>query len=615
MSQYRSASGKSVTIMNTRDNDGADGHHVRGRGRAAEAKPGPKPSPQAAKPQREPVVRIVPLGGVGEVGKNATVVESGHDLVLVDAGVKFPEEEQHGVDLVIPDLAYVRKRVDHLRAILLTHGHEDHIGALPYVLPQFAASAASGALIPLYGSALTLGFVRAKLQEHHAQQYAEFHVIEPRTRYRLSKRLEVEFIPVAHSIPGSYMIALHTPAGTVIVTGDYKLDPTPVFAAPTDVARLRMLGDDGVLALLSDCVRVERPGRTPSEQVVAGAIERWIAQAPARVLLTTFASNIPRLEYAICAAYRYGRRSAIVGRSMEQSFQVAQELGYLSVPSDALIEASEANRLPPEQVLLLTTGSQGEPSSALARIAAGTHPRIQLRPHDTVILSATPIPGNDDTVARTLDNLFRAGVQVIYSALDPDIHVSGHASREELREVLDLVRPRFVAPIHGEYRHQALYAAMAREAGYPAERVLLADLGEVLEFSATATTARRRGRVPAGAVLVDGLTVGTVSRDVLRDREHLASDGLVVATLVVDRETGALLAEPEIVARGVAQFEALHNGDILGEASRRLHRAARQARGQLEYGELVARTKETLSNYLWQRLRLRPLILPVITAL
>jgi ribonuclease J len=563
--------------------------------------------------RHEPTVRIVPLGGVGEVGKNATALESGRDLVLVDAGVRFPEEEQHGVDLVIPDLAYVRAHIASLRAILLTHGHEDHIGALPYVLPQLAASAATGRPIPLYGSALTLGLVEAKLREHRAQQYAEFHVIEPRTRYRLSKRLEAEFIPVAHSIPGSYMVAIYTPAGTVIITGDYKLDPTPVFAAPTDVARLRSLGDEGVLTLLSDCVRVERPGRTPSEQVVAAAIERWIAQAPARVLLTTFASNIPRLEYAIRAAHRYGRRAAIVGRSMEQSVQVAQKLGYLSVPADALIEAEEANRLPPEQVLLLTTGSQGEPSSALARIAAGTHPRIQLRPRDTVILSATPIPGNDDTVARTIDNLFRSGVQVIYSALDPDVHVSGHASRDELREVLDLVRPRFVAPIHGEYRHQSLYAAMARDAGYPAERIMLADLGDVLEFSATA--ARRRGRAPAGAILVDGLTVGTVSHDVLRDRAHLASDGLIVATLVVDRESGALLAEPELVARGVAQFEALHDGDVLGEASRRLRRAARHARGQLEYGELVERTKETLSSYLWQRLRLRPLILPVITAL
>ncbi len=346
--------------------------------------------------------------------------------------------------------------------------------------------------------------------------------------------------------------------------------------------------------------------------MVAGAIERWIAQAPARVILTTFAPNIPRLDYAIHAAHRYGRRAAIVGRSMGQSFQVASELGYISAPADVLVTADEANRLPPERVLLLTTGSQGEPSSALARIAASTHPRIRLRPHDTVIVSATPIPGNDETVSRTLDNLFRRDVKVIYSAIDPDIHVSGHASRDELRDVLDMVRPCFVAPIHGEYRHQALYAVMAAEAGYTADRVILAELGDVLEF--TPKLARRKGHAPAGAVLVDGLTIGTVSHDVLRDRGHLSSDGVVVATLVVDRETGALLADPMVIARGVAQFEEMHDGDVLAEATRRLRRAARQARGQLEYGELTERTKEELSSYMWKRLKLRPLIVPVVTA-
>jgi ribonuclease J len=464
---------------------------------------------------------------VGEVGKNATVLEYGNDLVLVDAGVKFPEEDQRGIDLVIPDVSYLRERPGRLRGILLTHGHEDHIGALPYLLPQLARP---GEKVPLYGSALTLGFVA------------------------------------------------------------------------------------GVLALLTDCVRIERPGRTPTEQRVVAAIERWIAQAPARIILTTFASNIPRLEFAIRAAHRHGRRAAVIGRSMEQNVQMALELGYLSIPGDALVSGSDVNRLPPEQVLLLTTGSQGEPSSALARIAAGSHPAIRLHVGDTVILSATPIPGNDDTVARTLDNLFRNGAHVIYNAVDPDIHVSGHASRDELREVLDIVRPRFVAPIHGEYRHQALYAVMAGEAGYGPERVLLPDLGDVLEFRAT--SARRMGHVPAGAVLVDGLTVGNVSHDVLRDRRHLAGDGVIVATLVVDRETGDLLADPELVARGVAHFEDMRDGNVLAEATSRLRRAVRQRRqGQLEYGELMERTKETLSSYVWKRLHLRPLIVPVITAL
>jgi ribonuclease J len=552
-------------------------------------------------------IRVIPLGGVGEVGKNATVIEYGNDIVLVDAGVKFPEEEQRGIDLVIPDVSYLRERPGRLRGILLTHGHEDHIGALPYLLPQLARP---GEKIPLYGSALTLGFVRAKLQERRMLDFADFHVIEPRIRYRLGQRIEAEFISVVHSIPGSYMVALHTPTGVIIVTGDFKLDPAPISGLPTDVERLRTLGDAGVLVLLSDCIRIERAGRTPEERLVVSALDRLIGQAPARVILTTFASNISRLECALRAAQRYGRRAAVVGRSMEQNLQVAQELGYISIPNDVLVTVEEANRLPPEQVLLLTTGSQGEPTSALARIAVGTHPHIRLREGDTVILSATPVPGNDETVARTIDNLFRGGAYVVYNALVPDVHVSGHASRDELREVLDIVRPRFVAPIHGEYRHQALYRLMATEAGYGPERVVLPELGDVLEFSPEG--ARRKGHIPAGAILVDGLTVGNVSRDVLRDREHLAGDGVIVATLVVNGETGELLAEPEMIARGVIQFKQAQDGDFLAEAARQLRRVAGHGRRQLEYGELVERAKEVLGAYIWKRLRLRPLILPVV---
>ncbi len=564
--------------------------------------------PQTTRGTVSPPVRVIPLGGIGEVGKNATVVEYSTDTVLVDAGVKFPEEEQHGIDLILPDVSYLRERAWRLRGILLTHGHEDHIGALPYLLPQLAQPDKP---VPLYGSALTLGFVRAKLQERRALDYAEFHVVKPGARYRLGRRIEAEFLPVAHSIPGSHMVVLHTPAGVVIITGDYKLDPTPVFGPPTDLERLRALGEAGVLALLSDCVRIEHSGRTPTEQLVIAAIDRWIAQASGRVILTTFASNIPRMGFALNAAHRYGRRAAVVGRSMEQNVQVALELGYLTIPGDLLVSAEEANHLPPEQVLLLTTGSQGEPTSALARIAAGTHPSIRLRPGDTVILSATPVPGNDETIARTLDNLFHNGARVIYSAVDPHIHVSGHASRDELREVLELVRPRFVIPVHGEYRHQALYGLMAAEAGYRPEQIALLELGEVLELSAGGL--RRKGRVRAGAILVDGLTVGRITREVLRDRAHLARDGIIIATLVVDRETGKLLAEPELVARGVIQ--EMRNGDLLTEASQRLRRSIRQGHGQIEYSELANRTKQALDSYIWNRLRLRPLIVPVITAL
>jgi ribonuclease J len=555
-------------------------------------------------------VRVIPLGGVGEVGKNATVIEYGNEIVLVDAGVKFPVEEERGIDLVIPDVSYLRERPGRLRAILLTHGHEDHIGALPFLLPWLATTDEP---VPLYGSALTLGLVRAKLIERRVTDYAEFHVVESGGRYRLGQRMEAEFVPVSHSIPGSFMVVVHTPAGVVVVTGDYKLDQTPIAGPPTDMTRLRELGDEGVLAMLSDCVRIERPGRTPTEQLVTATIERLIGEAPARVILTTFASNIPRLTCALHAAHHYGRKAAVVGRSMEQNLQVALDLGMLDLPQDVLVTPEQANSLPPEQVLLLTTGSQGEPTSALARIATGTHRSIQLREGDTVILSATPVPGNDETVSRTIDNLFRKGARVIYSAMEPHVHVSGHASRDELRETLLTVRPRYVAPVHGEYRHQVLYSMMAAEEGYGPERVVIPELGDVLEFGPDG--ARRKGHVPAGSVLVDGLTVGNVSQAVLRDREHLAGDGVVVATLVVDRETGELLADPEIVARGVVQFEGTMDGDFLADATRRLTRTVRRGHGQLEYGELVERTKETLGTYVWQKLRLRPLIVPVITAL
>jgi ribonuclease J len=555
-------------------------------------------------------VRVIPLGGVGEVGKNATVVEYGSDIVLVDAGVKFPEEQQRGIDLVIPDISYLRERPGRLRGILLTHGHEDHIGALPYLVPQLALP---GKPVPLYGSALTLGLVRAKLTERRALDFVEFHAVEPGARYRLGQRITAEFVPVAHSIPGSFMVVLHTPAGVVILTGDYKLDPTPVSGPPTDLARLRELGKAGVLAMLSDCVRVERSGRTPTEQIVIEAIDRLMAEARGRVILTTFASNLPRLECAIRAAHRHGRSVAVVGRSMEQNLHVALELGYVSIPGDAVITSEEANKLPPERVLLLTTGSQGEPTSALARIATGRHPRIQLQAGDTVILSASPVPGNDETVAQTIDNLFRRGARVIYAAIEPDVHVSGHASRDELRELVEIVHPRFLAPIHGEYRQQVLYSMMAQEAGYAPGDILLPELGDILEFSADG--ARRKGHVPAGAVLVDGLTVGNISLDVLRDREHLAGDGVIVATLVVNRETGELLADPELVARGVVNIEESHDGNLLAEGVRRVSRAVRRGHGQLEYGELVECIKETLSGYIWQRLHLRPLIVPVITAL
>ncbi len=578
--------------------DGSDGPR-------ATPRPAQNPAPAAGRMRSSTkTIRIVPLGGVGEVGKNATAVECGTDLLMVDAGVKFPEEEQSGIDLVIPDVSYVRERIDRMRGIMLTHGHEDHIGALPFILPQLAHD---GWRVPLYGSRLTLGMVEAKLRERRALEYATFHPVEPGETVTLGQ-IAVEFIPVAHSIPGSFMLGLHTSAGLVVFTGDFKLDVTADTLFQTDQKRLRELGDQGVLALLSDCVRIERQGRTPPETLVFEAIDHLMHEAKGRVILTTFASNIPRLERAIHMAHAMGRQSAIVGRSMDQNMTVAAELGYITLPPGSVVSADEANHLPDNKVVLLTTGSQGEPTSALARIASGSHPFIQLHPGDTVVLSAEPVPGNTETVSRTIDNLFRRGAIVIYKDLNPHVHVSGHASREELRDVIRLLRPRYLAPVHGEYRHQWLYSLVAQEEGYTPDKVLIAELGDVMEFSQE--QAGKVGHVPAGAVLVDGLTVGNVSREVLRDRQHLAADGVVVVTLVVDRNSGELVAEPEITARGVIGGEA--DAFILESIDALKRMLQSKYRGKPEYGDLVARVKESVGSYIWQKTHLRPLIIPGI---
>jgi ribonuclease J len=551
----------------------------------------------------KPRLRIIPLGGVGEIGKSMTVYEYRNDLIVIDAGAKFPEEDLRGVDLIIPDVGYIKQRLNKLRAILLTHGHEDHIGGISFILNEFKSIAP----VPIYGSELAIAYARAKLEDYSDPKLADFRVVEPRKRYRLGQHFEVEFIPVTHSIPGSYAIALKTPLGWVVHTGDYKFDPTPPLGPRTDEERLKQLGREGVLVLLSDAVRVERPGHTPSEAVVSETLDRIIGAAEGRVVLTTFASNITRIDQAIRAAHRHGRKVAISGRSMEQSTRIAQELGYLHPPDGVLVPVEIAMTLPRKQAMLLTTGSQGEATAALARIASSDHPHIRLTPGDLVIFSATPIPGNEQTVSETIDQLFRMGIKVIYPDIEPTVHVSGHASREELKHMLRLLRPRFCVPVHGEYRHLALYRELALELGYLPERVVIPELGSVLSFSRE--DVRREGTVDCGPVLVDFVTP---THAVLRRRDEVASSGVIIAAFVIDRETGKLIAGPEVTAEGL---NGKVSAETLAKVTEEFKRFLAKQKGGFSHGYLVSRTKSVLGRQLYRRAKFRPLILPLISEL
>lgn len=551
-------------------------------------------------------MRVIPLGGVGEIGKNMTVVEYGNDLVVIDCGGKFPEEAQRGIDLVIPDVRYVRDRLANLRAILITHGHEDHIGGLPYIIPQLKRRTP----IPIYGSPLAIGFVERKLAEYRLESQVTYHTVMPGEQVQLGA-LTAEFIHVAHSIPDTNAIAIHSPVGTIVDTADFKFDPTPVMGGPADIERLRRIGDRGVLALLSDTVRVESTGSTPSERVVLETMERVIREARGQVIIATFASNISRIHMALLGAQKCGRKVAVAGRSMEQNTAVALDLGYLDPPEGLLLPLDEIMKLPRNQRVLVITGSQGEAAAALARIAAGDHRKIRVGDGDVVLVSATPIPGNEETVSNTIDNLFRRGARVVYSSLERGVHVSGHAGRDELRRMLQLVRPRYAVPIHGEYRHMVLYRDLCAEVGIPKERVLLPEIGGVLEF--TRDSAKQRGRVPAGSLLVDRFGDRGGGHAILRDREHLADDGVVFVMVAVDRESGKLIAGPHLVAKDV--HRDLQNGALL-EAEQELRRALeRQSAGEPQYGYLVQRAKEIVARSLYRRSKIRPLILPMLTEL
>lgn len=548
-------------------------------------------------------LKVIPLGGVGEIGKNMWVVEYGDDLVVVDCGLMFPEDEMLGIDLVIPDISYLLENREKVRAIVVTHGHEDHTGALPYVLPQIN--------VPVYATKLAQGLISVKLKEHRLLGSVEQVVVSPGDTVQLGE-LEVEFVRVAHSIPDAVLVAVHSPVGTLVHTGDFKFDQSPMDGKVTDFARLAELGSGGVLVLVSDSVRVEQPGFTPSERLVTETFDRVFQKAEGRVLVTTFASNISRVQQAIQAAHRHGRKAAVVGRSMENNIAIARELDYISIPDGVLLRVEEVNKLSPDKVLYVTTGSQGEPTSVLSRIANKEHRHIQLKPGDTVIISATPVPGNEEAVARTINNLFRQGVEVIYGT-EANVHVSGHASREELRLMINLLRPQFCVPGHGEYRHMVLYKRLAEECGIPTSNVLLADLGSVMEFGPS-NFGKITGKVTAGDVLVDGVTVGEVGEVVLRDRQLLSKDGVLIVVVTVDRQTGRVVAGPEVVSRGFVY--ARNSEELLEAAKHRVLQVLEVDGGAMaEPGFMQSKIKEAVGRFLYEQTRRRPMILPVVQEL
>jgi len=545
-------------------------------------------------------VKIIPLGGVGEIGKNMLVIEHRDDIVIVDAGLKFPEEEMHGIDFIIPDISYLADKKERIRGIILTHGHEDHIGALPYLLPNLDA--------PVYCTTLTHGLVSVKLKERGLLQSARLHVIDPDDIISLG-RFEVEFFRVNHSIPDAVGLILHTPAGLIVHTGDFKFDGMPVSSAPTDNDKLAGLGKRDVLALLCDCVRVELPGRTPPERVVGETFDRVVSSAAGRVIITTFASNISRIQQAIDTAHKYERKVAIVGRSLECNVEVATNLGFLRVPDETLVTVNQARNLRPGEVILITTGSQGEPTSVLSRMATNDHPRIRILPGDTVIISATPVPGNEETVARTIDNLFRLGASVIYDAI-MRVHVSGHASQDELSQMLEMVHPRYCVPLHGEYRHMVLLRRLAQQAGIPEANVIIPEVGDVIEFGEDYGHVTRR--IPVGSVLVDGVVSGEAAQVVLRDRQHLSKDGIVVVVVALDRENGDILSGPDIISRGFVYLR--DSDDMMEKAQQQVLKAIQSGVGAgFEYGLAVEKIKDALGKFIFDRTRRRPMILPVVT--
>jgi len=542
-----------------------------------------------------PPLRIIPLGGLGEFGKNMMVYEYGDVMFAIDAGLMFPEEDMPGIDIVIPDITYLIENASKMRGIILTHGHEDHIGALPYVLSQLN--------VPIYGTRLTLGLLENKLREHHLWEKTEWHLIHEDSHLHFDD-LHLEFIHLCHSIPDAVAVAIHSPVGTLLHTTDFKFDPHPVDGHLTNEAKLKALGDAGVRVLLSDSTNAEKVGYTPSEKELEAVLDDLIRQAPGRVILATFASNISRIQQVIQVSERYGRSVGVTGRSMINNTRMAVELGYLKPPKDGLLTPEQMNYLPPERITIICTGSQGEPTSALVRMSRGQYRHIHLGQGDTVIISATPIPGNEKMIQRTLNNLFRLGADIFYDELF-DVHVSGHGNRDDLKRMIELIRPEYLIPIHGEYRQLVLHARLGQEMGLDADHTLVIEDGQAVEIGPDYIFLAEK--VPSGRVFVDGSGVGDIGNIVLRDRRLLARDGFIVVTIGLDEETGEVVLGPEILSRGFVYMA--ESGDLIEEAKDIVWDVLEAE----ETAEAVAHhVHSALTDYCYRTTRRRPMILPLV---
>lgn len=545
-------------------------------------------------------LKIIPLGGLNEIGKNMTVFEYENDIFVLDCGMAFPDETMPGIDTVIPDISYLVKNKNKIRGIVITHGHEDHIGAIPYFLKELN--------VPIYGTRLTLGLVEVKLKEFNMLSKTKLHRVQAGNTVKLGS-FKVEFIHTNHSIAGAVALAIHTPVGTVVHTGDFKVDSTPIEGEMIDLARFGELGNRGVLALMSDSTNVERAGFTMSERTVGDTLDEYFRNCRSRIIVATFASNIHRVQQIINCASRYGRKVAISGRSMENVVEVASNLGYMKIPDKIMISIDDIKKYKPHQLVIITTGSQGEAMSALSRMAFSDHRKVEITKGDLVIVSASPIPGNEKAISTVINELFKKGADVVYKSLE-NIHVSGHACQEELKLILSLVKPKFFIPVHGEFRHLKQHAALAERMGMKQKNIIVGDVGKTIEL--THNACKLGAAVPAGAVLIDGLGVGDVGNIVLRDRKHLAQDGIIVVVVTMSKIDGSILSGPDVISRGFVYVR--ESVDLMDEAKTVAQKALEKCadNNKKDWASLKSSLKSSMGDFVYAKTKRKPMVLPII---